>query len=221
MGSPIETCHQTGGITEPIVLASSQLMRRTDRAAELLNAEDWDLVVLDEAHHARRKSPGAPTEHGTNSLLRLMRRLKDKTKGLILLTATPMQVHPVEVWDLLSLLGLPPEWTHTAFLSFYDRLNRPMPSHEDLEELARLFRAMEPYFGNYQEAEVGKRLNVSRLTAKRLLRILRDPATIDRRSLNAIDRQHVISLLRYTSPVGRLNRAIQESCCAITLRADG
>jgi hypothetical protein len=25
-----------------------------------------------------------------------------------MLTATPMQVHPVEVWDLLSVLGLPP-----------------------------------------------------------------------------------------------------------------
>ena len=43
---------------EPFVLASSQLMRRADRAADLLQAEDWDLVVLDEAHHARRKSPG-------------------------------------------------------------------------------------------------------------------------------------------------------------------
>jgi SNF2 family DNA or RNA helicase len=189
---------------EPIVLASSQLMRRTDRAAELMNAEDWDLVVLDEAHHARRKSPGSASEHGTNSLLRLMRRLKDRTRGLILLTATPMQVHPVEVWDLLSLLGLPPEWTDTAFLSFYDRLNRPMPSHEDLEELARLFRAMEPFFGAYEEDEVSKRLGVRRLTAKRLLRVLRDPATIDRKTLNAADLQHVVHLLRYTSPVGRL-----------------
>jgi hypothetical protein len=45
-----------------------------------------------------------------------MRRLKGKTKGLLLLTATPMQVHPVEVWDLLNLLGLPPEWTDTAFV---------------------------------------------------------------------------------------------------------
>ena len=40
---------------EPIVIASSHLMRRRDRASELVeNAEPWDLVVLDEAHHARR-----------------------------------------------------------------------------------------------------------------------------------------------------------------------
>jgi SNF2 family DNA or RNA helicase len=189
---------------EPIVLASSQLMRRVDRASELLNAEDWDLVILDEAHHARRRSPGARKEHGVNSLLRLMRSLKEKTKGLVLLTATPMQVHPVEVWDLLNLLGLPPEWSDGAFLSFYDRLQKPMPSHEDMEELARLFRAMEQTYGEYKHEDVGRRLTINKLTAKRLLRILRDEATSGRRGISAEDRQLLLRLLRHTSPVGRM-----------------
>ena len=40
---------------EPVVITSSHLMRRRERSAELLDqAEPWDLVVLDEAHHARR-----------------------------------------------------------------------------------------------------------------------------------------------------------------------
>ena len=40
---------------EPFVLASSQLMRREERRHQLLKeAEPWDLVVLDEAHHGRR-----------------------------------------------------------------------------------------------------------------------------------------------------------------------
>jgi len=44
---------------EPVVIASSHLMRRRDRAAALLEeAEPWDLVVLDEAHHARRRAAG-------------------------------------------------------------------------------------------------------------------------------------------------------------------
>ena len=81
-------------------------MRRRDRAAELLEeAEPWDLVVLDEAHHARRRAAGSQQEGGPNALLRLMLRLKERAQGLVLLTATPMQVHPVEVWDLLNLLG--------------------------------------------------------------------------------------------------------------------
>ena len=43
--------------TQDLVLASSHLVRRTERIEELLAAEPWDLVILDKAHHARRKSP--------------------------------------------------------------------------------------------------------------------------------------------------------------------
>ena len=104
-----------------MVIASSHLLRRHDRAAALLaDAEPWDLVVLDEAHHARRRGAGSQQEGGPNALLQLMQGLQDRTRGLILLTATPMQVHPIEVWDLLQLLGLPPEWTAEAFLAFFD-----------------------------------------------------------------------------------------------------
>src|SRR4029077_10610192 len=96
---------------EPAVIVSSHLVRLTDRQQELLEAaEPWDLVILDEAHHARRRGAGSASEGGPNALLRLMRGLKERTQGLVMLTATPMQVHPVEVFDLLSLLGLPQEW---------------------------------------------------------------------------------------------------------------
>ena len=81
---------------EPVVIASSHLMRRSDRAAALLEeAEPWELVVLDEAHHARRRAAGSQQEGGPNKLLQLMQGLKDRTQGLVLLTGTPMQVHPV------------------------------------------------------------------------------------------------------------------------------
>ena len=68
---------------EPIVLASSHLLRRRQRQAEVLEAEDWDLVIVDEAHHARRRAPGTPREGGPNRLLRLLRGPTDgSTKGL-------------------------------------------------------------------------------------------------------------------------------------------
>ena len=38
-------------------------------------------------------------------MLGLMRKLQAKCGSLLLLTATPMQVHPVELWDLMDLLG--------------------------------------------------------------------------------------------------------------------
>ena len=67
--------------TEPAVIASSHLMRRHDRAKVLLeDAAPWDLVVLDEAHHARRRAAGSAQEGGPNALLRLMQTLKDRAR---------------------------------------------------------------------------------------------------------------------------------------------
>ena len=151
---------------EPLVLASSQLMRRTERAREIIDqAVPWDLVILDEAHHARRKSPGATKDRGANALLRLMLGLRGKTQGLVLLTATPLQVHPVEVWDLLNLLGMPPEWTGQAFVDFYDVLAKPSPSHDEFESLSRLFRAFEARYGEVSAETVQADMRTTRLTA--------------------------------------------------------
>ncbi|MBW4646162.1 MAG: DEAD/DEAH box helicase family protein [Goleter apudmare HA4340-LM2] len=97
--------------TQDLILASSHLVRRTDRMHQMLSAEPWDLVILDEAHHARRKSPQDRKET-PNRLLQLMTQLKEKTKSLILLSATPMQIDAIEVFDLLNLLGLQGHWSY-------------------------------------------------------------------------------------------------------------
>ncbi|NET50748.1 MAG: DEAD/DEAH box helicase family protein [Merismopedia sp. SIO2A8] len=73
--------------TKDLVLASSHLVRRQERMHELLDAEPWDLVVLDEAHHARRRSPQA-RQDTPNRLLTLLERLRERTQSLILLSAT-------------------------------------------------------------------------------------------------------------------------------------
>ncbi|MDH6078441.1 helicase-related protein [Chrysosporum ovalisporum FSS-45] len=97
--------------TQDLILASSHLVRRSERMYQLLEAEPWDLVILDEAHHARRKSPQDRKET-PNRLLELMVQLKEKTKSLILLSATPMQIDAIEVFDLLNLLGLRGHWSY-------------------------------------------------------------------------------------------------------------
>ncbi|WP_017654877.1 helicase-related protein [Fortiea contorta] len=97
--------------TQDLILASSHLVRRTERMRQLLEAQPWDLVVLDEAHHARRKSPQDRKET-PNRLLELMAQLKEKTKSLVLLSATPMQIDAIEVFDLLNLLGLQGHWSY-------------------------------------------------------------------------------------------------------------
>ena len=169
-------------------------MRRKDRAAVLLDAEPWDLIVLDEAHHARRRAAGSPQEGGPNALLRLMRDLKTRTQGLVLLTATPMQVHPIEVWDLLDLLGLPPEWTAPAFLDFFEQVNEPSPSAEALDRMARLFQAVEREQAPVSRDAVERLTGLSRLKAGTVLRALRDEASIPRRRTDAAPDERAIAL---------------------------
>ena len=190
---------------EPAVIASSHLMRRRDRAAALLEeAEPWDLVVLDEAHHARRRAAGAAREGGPNALLALMRSIKSRTDGLVLLTATPMQVHPVEVWDLLDLLGLPPEWTSGAFLRFFDDLAHPSPPPEAMERMATLFRAVERDRGEVTGEAARRLAGLSPLKTNRVLRALRDPAAIPRRQLETAERRAALAIMRGHTPIRHL-----------------
>ena len=203
MGEP--TANGSAWHEQPAVIASSQLMRRSERAKVLVEeAAPWDLIVLDEAHHARRRSSGAKQQDRPNALLRLMRELKNRTQGLLLLTATPMQVHPIETWDLLALLGLPAEWTESAFLQFFEDLEHPNPSHEALERLARLFRSVERAFGEVPSENAQRIADLSRLQTRKLLSALRDQATIPRRQLQANAREAALALMRSQTPIRHL-----------------
>lgn len=75
----------------------------------------FDLVIIDEAHYLRN------AETATNRLGRLLR---DATKNLVLLTATPIQIGSENLYQLLKLLD--PEDFNSLF-DFNDRLkdNRP------------------------------------------------------------------------------------------------
>jgi len=126
---------------EPCVLVSSHLLRRQDRQQELLTAMPWDLVVLDEAHHARTRretSSSGGDRLRPNALMQLMEKLHSRTQGLLLLTATPMQVNLLEVWDLLALLGLPKEWDEENFDHFFRWVEKDNPDDTTLAALAGL-----------------------------------------------------------------------------------
>jgi hypothetical protein len=196
-----------GWQAERVVLVSSFLMRRAERQRELLDAipgvGDWDLIILDEAHHARRRGAGSTQEKGPNALLGLMRKLQAKCRSLLLLTATPMQVHPVELWDLMDLLGLPDEWRRDdgVFLLYFQRASGN-PSAEDLEYLASLFRSTEAAFGEMTDGEADRILpGISALKRKKMLRALRDVSAIPRRSMDAETRRAATRLLRAATPL--------------------
>jgi superfamily II DNA or RNA helicase len=124
----------------PLMLASSQLAKRRERRQDLIAAEPWDLVIVDEAHHARRRE-FLSDRYRPNRLLELLTALKDRTRCLLFLTATPMQISPVEVWDLLKLLGLGGRWGagDRNFLRFFEELRKP-DGERDWAFLSDLYR---------------------------------------------------------------------------------
>lgn len=99
----------------PLVLASSHLARRRAKRTQIMNAGPWDIVLVDEAHHARRK--GSKATDTPNSLLALLQEMKERDmwRVLYLASATPMQMYPHEAWDLIELFGLKGKWGESAF----------------------------------------------------------------------------------------------------------
>ncbi len=190
---------------QPFVLASSHLLRRRERHSEVLTAENWDLVVLDEAHHARRKGGGNHDAYRPNTLLSLMNELKSKTASLLLLTATPMQVQPVEIWDLLRLLGLPEKWDSSpSFLRYFEQVARENPSQTEFEFLAEMFRITEQTYSPISTEHVRSLLpeSVGPIVTSRILRALRDSqSTIQRRRLTAEERKLALQMLQRVTPL--------------------
>ena len=115
-----------------------------------------------------------------------------------------MQVHPIEVWDLLHLLGLPTEWTAKAFLNFFDDIEQPNPSSDVLDRMARLFQSAERHFGEVKTEDAQRLASLSRLKANKVLRALRDGASIPRRQLEAIERRAAVNIMRAHTPLRRL-----------------
>jgi hypothetical protein len=147
---------------------------------------------------------GSAQEGGPNNLLALLRGLRGRTEGLLLLTATPMQVHPVELFDLLDLLGLPDAWDREAFLGFFDALGRGETTFQTIDRLSELFRAAEACYGETSVEDAERLTGLSRLRARRVLEALRDRATIPRRHLDEAGRKAAVQIMMGTSPVRRL-----------------
>lgn len=99
---------------ERVILASSHLARRSDQRPKIVAASPWDVVVIDEAHHARRK--GGKAAGTPNTLLSLLQDLHEHEgwHALYMASATPMQMYPHEAWDLIELFDLPGWWAESA-----------------------------------------------------------------------------------------------------------
>lgn len=120
------------------VITSIHLARREDRALQITEAT-WDLVIFDEAHHARRRYEG-PNRARSTLAYDLISELKSLVNGLLLLTATPMQLHPFELFSMIELVepGLFPNF------DVYDRRRKLLPALNELMRDLQQWEALSP-----------------------------------------------------------------------------
>lgn len=86
-------------------IVSTGLVIHGSPEADLLLQQKYGTIILDEAHRARRKGGLGETQGEYTNLLQFMARAGDRTKHLLLGTATPTQTEVYELWDLLKVLN--------------------------------------------------------------------------------------------------------------------
>ena len=205
-----------------LILSYDWLRRNVDRYFE--DDPRYDLVIFDEAHHARYSNVNNPRRRRDNSYLRMLRRLSSCTQGLMLLTATPMQIDPSELWALLQPLQEGGQWTEDEFRRFYDigapstlsewdaarqlyLRGGPPGSPEQIAELARMTATEAREHLDYICMPSGNAAVLRRdMTEERI----RDSVRLMRRS-SSIKRsvsRHTRNLLRQYAQEGRLSQTV-------------
>ena len=84
------------------IIASIDTLKRPARVKRLLEAPPWDLIVFDEAHHLTAYRAGNKVQKTQN--FKLAEALKEHSRDLLLLSATPHQGDHFRFWMLIRLL---------------------------------------------------------------------------------------------------------------------
>ncbi|MCE9685845.1 RNA polymerase-associated protein RapA [Shewanella sp. AS16] len=99
--------------TEQLIICSLELLRKKKRLEQALDA-DWDLLVVDEAHHLEW------TEEAPSRAYQIVEALSEVVPGVLLLTATPDQLGHQSHFARLRLLDPDRFYDYDAFLKEED-----------------------------------------------------------------------------------------------------
>lgn len=89
----------------PYVIASIDVLKQEEHLESILNADAWDMVIVDEAHRLSRQQYGLKQESSQRFDLVATLRSYDKIRSLTLLSATPHQGKQDKFQALLELLN--------------------------------------------------------------------------------------------------------------------
>jgi superfamily II DNA or RNA helicase len=165
------------------VIASHGFASYTDERMDEIASVDWDVVIVDEAHHARAYYSGS--DRKLTRLYKLVERLADFKEGgrrsLLMLTATPMQLDPRELYSLVELLdpALFPSvdsfQQQRDILPELNRLVAAVDRYNDPEEVARVLSGSDGHHDGVRRAH-----SVYRELAQRIEAVLGDDLPVER-----------------------------------------
>ncbi|MBE8167255.1 MAG: RNA polymerase-associated protein RapA [Shewanella sp.] len=95
--------------TEQLIICSMDLLRQKKRLDQAVDA-DWDLMVVDEAHHLEW------SEEAPSRAYKIVEALSDEVPGVLLLTATPDQLGHQSHFARLRLLDPDRFYDYDAFI---------------------------------------------------------------------------------------------------------
>jgi superfamily II DNA or RNA helicase len=105
----LTNCPRKIGIVSTSVITSAPISEQNSTLIEQLLQRRYSCVIWDEAHKIRRGnlSPNNVYQSPEKKRLYLFaEQLASRTKTMLLATATPVQLHPMELWDMLYILSV-------------------------------------------------------------------------------------------------------------------
>ena len=91
-----------------IGIISQGLITSGSPVTEYLLQKEYECVIVDESHRSRRKNLGEGKENRApdmNNLYAFLVEISRKSHSMLLATATPIQLYPIELWDLMNILA--------------------------------------------------------------------------------------------------------------------
>lgn len=111
-----------------IGIVSTGLIVHESKEREVLSKLKFGTVILDEAHKARCKGGVGQGSEEPNNLLRFMLQIAQRSKHVLLGTATPIQTNVSELWDLMRILNSGADHVMGREpVSFWNRIDQALP----------------------------------------------------------------------------------------------
>lgn len=151
-----------------IGIMSQGLIVRGGEITQQILELNFECVIVDECHRARRQNLRPEGENDLpkpNNLLKFLYQISKKTKSMLLASATPVQLYPIEAYDLLDVLSQGSiqvlgnefsNWRHDKqtvlrlvqglieppedLLALWDWMRNPLPLSEENEQIFGIIR---------------------------------------------------------------------------------